>query len=198
MPAAPSRTPVRRGERGGCEVGVRGRRAGGGARCGLCGDEDGRAVREERRWRPGRRAGPDGGIVPGACPGAHTAGTEGAAAPLRALERRERVDLGRRPPRHAGDGVGRRRVLYGGDAGTSEAYGSTVPLTSVPLVVEWPYSGSPCVLYRRWRRRRQEAGRPGGGGAPGARVRASGAGGHRRRRRRVRLRLLVVAVLAHA
>ena len=37
--------------------------------------------------------------------------------------------------------------LYGGDAGTSEAYGSTVPLTSVPLVVEWPYSGSPCVLY---------------------------------------------------
>ena len=37
--------------------------------------------------------------------------------------------------------------LYGGDAGTSEAYGSTVPLTSVPLVVEWPYSGSPWVLY---------------------------------------------------
>ena len=64
--------------------------------------------------------------------------------------------------------------LYGGDAGTSEAYGSTVPLTSVPLVVEWPYSGSPCVLYveSSGDDAGRKAGRLGGGGdAAGASVR---------------------------
>ena len=47
---------------------------------------------------------------------------------------------------------GRRR------GGHLEEYGSTVPLTSVPLVVEWPYSGSPCVVRRRRRTRRDHVG----------------------------------------